>query len=72
MEEQIRKEVEELRAYLQSHGGDMELIAIEGTTVKLRLQGACGSCPGAQATLKNGVERVLREKVSEDIVVERV
>jgi Fe-S cluster biogenesis protein NfuA len=38
--------------------------------VKLRLQGACAGCPGAQMTLKNGIERMLREKVDPGIVVE--
>ena len=44
---------------------------IEGTKVTLKLKGACGCCPHAQMTLKNGIERILREQVSTDIVVER-
>lgn len=50
----------------------MEIVAIEGTKVMLRLTGACGCCPHAQQTLKGGIERILRERVSEDIVVEGV
>ena len=71
MEKQIREVLEQLRENLQADGGDMEVVSIVGTTVTLRLQGACGCCPHAQATLKNGIERILRERVSKDIVVER-
>jgi len=71
MDQKIRDVLEELRAMLQADGGDLEVVSIEGTTVTVRLQGACGCCPHAQMTLKNGIERVLREKVSPDIVVER-
>lgn len=71
MDQKIRDVLEELRAMLQADGGDLEVVSIEGATVTLRLQGACGCCPHAQMTLKNGIERVLREKVNPDIVVER-
>ena len=71
MEEQIRKVLEELRGALQADGGDMDVVSIVGTTVTLKLNGACGCCPHAQMTLKNGIERILREQVSKDIVVER-
>ena len=71
MEQEIRKTLEELRSALQADGGDLEIVSIEGTNVLLKLVGACGHCPHAQITLKSGIERILREKVSEDIVVER-
>ncbi len=71
MEEKIKTTLEELRQMLQADGGDLELISITGNTVKLKLVGACGSCPHATATLKQGIERVLREQVSPDLVVER-
>ena len=72
MEKEIRAVLEELRAALQADGGDMEVVSIETPKVRLRLQGACGCCPHAKMTLKNGIERILREKVSPDLVVERV
>ncbi len=72
MEQQIREVCETLRGQLQADGGDMEIVAVHGTQVMVRLQGACGCCPHATMTLKNGIERILRQKVSEDIVVERV
>ncbi|MFO7821337.1 MAG: NifU family protein [Lentisphaeria bacterium] len=72
MEKQIREVCESLRTQLQADGGDMEVTGVEGTKVFVRLKGACGSCPHAMMTLKNGVERVLKQKVSEEIEVERV
>jgi Fe-S cluster biogenesis protein NfuA len=72
MEKEIRETLEELRGALQDDGGDLEVVSIDGTSVKLRLQGACGCCPHATMTLKHGIERILRERVSPDIVVERV
>jgi Fe-S cluster biogenesis protein NfuA len=55
----------DIRPALQSHGGDCELVAVEGGVVKLRLQGACAGCPGAQMTLRMGVERHLKQKLPE-------
>ncbi|MDD4017971.1 MAG: NifU family protein [Kiritimatiellae bacterium] len=72
MSEQIKTKLEELRGMLQADGGDLELVSIEGKTVNLRLRGACGSCPHATMTLKQGIERILRESVDPEIVVERV
>ena len=72
MDEQIKSKLDELRRMLQADGGDAELIEISGKTVKLRLRGACGCCPHATMTLKQGIERVLRETIDPEIVVERV
>ena len=72
MEEKIRAKLEEMRAMLQADGGDLEIVEINGTTVKLTLQGACGCCPHATMTLKQGIEATLKEEIDENIVVERV
>ena len=69
MEDSIKSKLEELRGFLQADGGDMELVEIEGTNVKLRLTGACGGCPHATMTIKQGIERILSEQVDENIVV---
>lgn len=69
---QIKELLEALRVNLQNDGGDLELQRIDGDTVYLKLLGHCGSCPYALMTLKDGIQRVLREQVSQDIVVERV
>ena len=71
MEEKVKAKLEELRKHLQADGGDMELVSIEGKTVTLKLKGACGCCPHAQMTLKEGIERVLREEIDPEIEVER-
>lgn len=72
MEEKIRAKLEELRTGLQSHGGDMDVVSIEDTLVKLKLKGACGGCPHAMATLKQGIEATLRESIDDNITVEQV
>ena len=66
LEEKVKNIIEAVRPELQSHGGDIELVGVEeDNTVKVRLQGACSGCPGAQQTLKMGVERLLKEKLPE-------
>ncbi|NMA45580.1 MAG: NifU family protein [Lentisphaerae bacterium] len=72
MDDKIKALLEELRVHLQNDGGDLELVKIEGKNVFLKLKGACGSCPHAQITLKNGIERILREQLDPEIVVHRV
>ena len=73
--EELSKKIEarlnELRSCLQADGGDLEIVSIEGKLVQLRLRGACGSCPHAQMTLKDGIERILREEIDPEITVER-
>ena len=71
LHDKIRARLEELRVYLQNDGGDMEIISIEGKTVTLKLKGACGSCPMATVTLKDGLEKVLKEEIDPEIIVER-
>lgn len=65
MEDKVREVLEEIRVFLQSHGGDVEFVALEGNVVKVKLIGACGGCPNAAATLKNGVERYLKDRIPE-------
>ncbi|MDJ0602063.1 MAG: NifU family protein [Crocosphaera sp.] len=63
--------LDEMRPYLMADGGNVELVEIEGPIVKLRLQGACGSCPSSTMTLKMGIERRLREMIPEIAEVEQ-
>jgi Fe-S cluster biogenesis protein NfuA len=58
-----------LRPYLMADGGNVE---IDGPIVKLRLQGACGSCPSSTMTLKMGIERKLCDMIPEISGVEQV
>ena len=69
MEAKIRAKLEELRNMLKADGGDMDIVSIEGSQVSLRLKGACGCCPHAAQTLKQGIERVLQEAVDPTITV---
>ncbi len=64
-EEKVKDVIEAIRPNLKSHGGDVELVAAEDNTVKVRLQGACQGCPGAKMTMKNGIERLLKENIPE-------
>lgn len=72
MENKIKAKLEELRGMLKADGGDLELVAIDGMNVKLRLKGACGCCPHAMMTLKQGIEQILRDDIDGGITVERV
>lgn len=72
MEEKIKARLEELRGMLQADGGDLEVVAIEGKKVKLSLKGACGCCPHATMTIRDGIQRILREEIDPEIEVERV
>jgi len=65
-EQKVKEVIEVIRPSLQAHGGDVELVGVDDdNTVRVRLQGACQGCPGAQMTMKMGIERILREKVPE-------
>ncbi len=64
--------LDEMRPYLMADGGNVELVEVDGPVVKLRLQGACGSCPSSAMTLRMGIERRLREMIPEIAEVEQV
>lgn len=63
MEDQIKQVIEKVRPALQADGGDVEFVALEGDVVKVRLRGACGCCPMATMTLKNGIEVAIKNEV---------
>ncbi len=70
MKEKVSQVIDKIRPYLQRDGGDVELINVkDDKTVEVKLQGACNGCPGAQMTLKMGIERTLREEVDPEITV---
>jgi Fe-S cluster biogenesis protein NfuA len=65
-EAKVTEVIDAIRPMLQNDGGDIELVGVDADkTVRVRLQGACRGCPGARMTLKMGVERVLRQKISD-------
>ena len=63
--ENVEKVLDELRPFLIADGGNVEIVEIDGPIVKVRLQGACGSCPSSTMTLKMGIERKLQESIPE-------
>ncbi|MFJ6210109.1 NifU family protein [Lysinibacillus sp. NPDC092081] len=70
--DQVQEVLDKLRPFLLRDGGDCELVDVEDGIVKLRLLGACGSCPSSTITLKAGIERALLEEVPGIIEVEQV
>jgi Fe-S cluster biogenesis protein NfuA len=76
MTESIKKRVQEaldeIRPQIQMDGGDVELVAVEGAVVKVRLVGHCAGCPMSQMTLKNGIEAHIKQNIPEIQKVEAV
>ncbi|KRE29704.1 NifU family protein [Paenibacillus sp. Soil522] len=72
MYDEVLDVLDKLRPFLQRDGGDVELVDVEGGIIKLRLMGACGSCPSSTITLKAGIERALLEEVEGVIEVVQV
>jgi len=65
MENEVRTALEEIRPMLQADGGDVTLVEVtEAGVVRVQLQGACQGCPMSEMTIKNGIERLLKEKVA--------
>lgn len=66
IKERVKKTLERIRPYLQSDGGDIDLVDVtEDLTVKVRLTGACHGCPFSMQTLKAGVEQAIMKEVPE-------
>jgi len=64
--------LDEVRPYLRADGGDVELVEIDGLVVKLKLNGACGSCPSSTVTMRMGIEKRLMEKIPEIMEVVQI
>ena len=68
MKEQIIGVLEQIRPFLQRDGGDVEFVDYtDDKVVLVRLQGHCAGCPHAQATIKGGIEAILREQFPEGV-----
>jgi len=73
LKEKVEQALEKIRGFLQFEGGDIELVDIsEDGVVKVRLQGMCSTCPMSAITMKDGVERIIKEEVPEVKSVEQV
>jgi Fe-S cluster biogenesis protein NfuA len=66
IKERVTKALERVRPYLQSDGGDIDLLDVtDDMTVKVKLTGACHGCPYSLQTLKAGVEQAIMKEVPE-------
>jgi Fe-S cluster biogenesis protein NfuA len=72
IQKRVQSALDDIRPQIQMDGGDVELVAVEGTTVKVRLVGHCAGCPMSQMTLKNGIEAHVKSVVPEILKVEAV
>lgn len=73
LEDQVREALELIRPAIQLDGGDIQLESVEGGVVTVQLFGTCETCPISPVTLKQGVERLLQERVpgvSEVVAIE--
>ncbi len=65
LQERVRSALAQVRPYLESHGGDVELLGVEGGTVKLSLAGSCSGCPSSTMTLKLAIEDAIHKAAPE-------
>ncbi len=72
LKERVEKSLDTIRPALMADGGNVELVDVEDGIVKVRLQGACGTCPSALMTLKQGIEVRVKEDCPEIQEVEAV
>lgn len=63
--EQVQAVIDRVRPFLQSDGGDIELVTVTGRTASVRLSGNCVGCPSAHLTLHLGVEMAIRDEIPE-------
>ncbi len=73
MKERVEAAIAKVRPMLQADGGNVELVEVtDDGIVKVRLKGACSGCPMSQMTLKNGIERIIKQEVPEVKTVQSV
>ncbi len=65
MLERVNTVLDTIRPMLIADGGNVDLVSVEDGIVKLKLRGACGSCPMSQMTLRMGIERELKRQIPE-------
>jgi Fe-S cluster biogenesis protein NfuA len=70
IETRVREALEKTRPYLRSHGGNVELVAVEPDgTVRLRMQGSCHGCPSSAVTLKLAIEKAIQEAAPDVLAI---
>ncbi len=65
MKDKVQAVLDNIRPNLRADGGDVELVDVKDGVVSVRLKGACAGCPMSTMTLKNGIERLLKQEISD-------
>lgn len=65
IKDRIKHEINQIKPFLQNDGGDIEFIDYEDGKVYIKLTGACSNCPMIDITIKEGIENILKNKISE-------
>ena len=65
MKDKVQSVLDNIRPSLRADGGDIELVDVKDGIVSVKLKGACAGCPMSTMTLKNGIERILRQELSD-------
>jgi Fe-S cluster biogenesis protein NfuA len=69
IETRVRQALDSVRPYLRSHGGNVELLGVDGGVVRLRLDGSCHGCPSSAVTMQQTIEQAIFDKAPEVINV---
>lgn len=70
LETRVEQALDKVRPYLQSHGGNAELIGVEDGVVRLRMIGSCNGCPSSSLTLKQRIEEAITEAAPDVVAIE--
>ena len=65
MKDKVQSVLDNIRQSLRADGGDVELVDVKDGIVSVKLKGACAGCPMSTMTLKNGIERILKQELSD-------
>jgi len=65
VKDKVQAVLDTIRPNLRADGGDVELVDVKDGVVSVRLKGSCAGCPMSTMTLKNGIERILKQEVSD-------
>ncbi len=65
MKDKVQSVLDNIRPSLRADGGDVELVDVKDGIVSVKLKGACAGCPMSTMTLKNGIERILKQELSD-------
>jgi Fe-S cluster biogenesis protein NfuA len=65
VKDKVQAVLDNIRPNLRADGGDVELVEVKDGVVSVRLKGACASCPMSTMTLKNGIERLLKQEIAD-------